>query len=192
MKQCVIMGNGPSLNEIPVSVLDQIPSFGVNYTPHQPTYFVCVDQTILLDHWKEIYDHAKNAKMAFLSAKMRGSSELYDLTNVRLISIDTNAFKEEKYFSGMTVVYVCLKVAYYLGFEEVHLWGVDHSADWRHYRDDYPPGDTDRRQWRMDWMEYHYRLAQKVYNQAGRRIVNYSHPSALDEIFERDNGGAIE
>ncbi|MCZ2122249.1 MAG: hypothetical protein LC108_08305, partial [Anaerolineales bacterium] len=83
------------------------------------------------------------------------------------------------------VTYVCLKLAYYMGFETVHLYGVDHSPDWSHYRADYPRGDMLRRRARMAEMEYHYRLAQKVYNQAGKRIINHSHPSKLDAIFER-------
>jgi len=110
---------------------------------------------------------------------------LYELPQVRLLTKDTKAFKAERFFSGMTVVYVALKMAYYLGFETVHLWGVDHSLEWAHYRDNYPAGDVIRRGGLMAEMEYHYSLAAKVYNQAGRRIINHSYPSNLDAIFER-------
>jgi hypothetical protein len=178
------MGNGQSLNDIPESCFS-IPMFGVNYCPHYPMYYVCVDRDILTVHHAKIYDLAKRAKIAYLAEKERGSSNLYDLPNVQLITHDKEAFHLEHYFSGLTVTYVALKCAYYAGFEEVHLWGVDHSADWAHYKKDYPPGDLDRRVWRMAEMEYHYRLAASVYNKAGRRIVNHSRPSKLDTIFQR-------
>lgn len=185
MKKCIIMGNGPSLNEMPPDQFISMPSWGVNYCPHRCAYYVCVDHAILTRHHEKVYLLAKQAKFAYLAQKEYGSSSLYDLPNVRLVGKDVGKFHEEHYFSGLTVVYVALKMAYYAGFEEVHLWGVDHSPDWKHYRDDYPQGDVDRRAWRMAEMEYHYALAQKVYNNAGRVIINHSHPSKLDAIFQR-------
>lgn len=185
MKTCLIVGNGPSYNDMPRELLLKHDSFGVNYAPFQPTYFVCIDTDILTNSWRKIYDLAAGAKIAYLSLKHEGSSPLYDLPNVQMVTHDKGAFAGEKYFSGLTVTYVALKMAFYLGYERVDLWGVDHSADWKHYREDYPPGDVDRRQWRMEMMEYHYALAQRVYTLAGRRIINYSHPSKLDAIFQR-------
>ena len=185
MKKCLILGNGPSLNDLPFDVLKSMPAFGVNYCPHFPNYYVCVDRDILVIHHAKIYDIAKHAEIAYLAEKQKGSSDLYDLPNVQLITHDRQAFHTEHYFSGLTVVYVALKIAYYTGFEECHLWGIDHSADWAHYKEDYPRGDMDRRVWRMTEMEYHYALAQKVYNQSNRRIINHSNPSTLDTIFQR-------
>lgn len=185
MKQCVIMGNGPSLNDMPLDLLLNMDSFGSNYCPHQPTYFVCVDTTLLMTRWQAVYDLASHAKKAFLSAKHDGSGPLYELPNVQLVINDQQVFRTEHYFTGLTCTYVALKMAYYMGYEEVHLWGVDHSRDWAHYRPDYPRGDIDRRGWRMTEMEFHYALAMKVYSLAGRRIINHSMPSKLDAIFER-------
>jgi len=102
-----------------------------------------------------------------------------------LLTKDTKAFKAERYFSGMTVVYVALKMAYYLGFETVHLWGVDFSKEWDHYRGDYPPPTNPARDALMVEMRWHYQLAADVYNRSGRRIINHSYPSKLDAIFER-------
>lgn len=185
MKTAIICGNGPSYNEMPQELLLQYDSFGVNYCAFQPTYFVCVDHAILTEHHRKIYPLAAGAKRAFLAAKEYGSSDLYDLKNVTLVRKDEDAFKDEKFFSGLTVAYVALKMAFYLGYEEIILWGIDHSPNWEHYDPTYPPGDRDRRQWRMEMMELHYAIANKVYNDSGRRIINYSHPSKLDAIFER-------
>ena len=185
MKKCIIMGNGPSVNDMPRDVFASLPSYGVNYCKYHPTYFVCVDHDILTKYPAKIYEVAKRAEITYISQKDLGGSNLYELPNVELVSHDRDAFYLEHYFSGLTVVYVALKLAYYAGFEEVHLWGVDHSADWAHYRDDYPVGAVDRRAYLMGEMFYHYELASRVYNTAGRAIVNHSLPSKLDTIFQR-------
>lgn len=185
LKECLILGNGKSLLDVPEFMLATYPSFGVNYCFYQPNFYVCVDHDILTAHWEEIYHFAKAADFAFLAAKEKGISPLYELPQVCLVTHDKSAFKAEHFFSGMTVTYVALKMAYYLGFETVHLWGVDHSPAWDHYRGDYPAGDIPRRAALMAEMEYHYALAAKVYNSAGRRIINHSFPSNLDAIFER-------
>lgn len=184
-KDCVILGNGPSLNLLPLNMLDEMPSFGANYCPHQPTYYVCVDHDVLMFHHKDVYPLAAGAEIAFLAAKEAGTSNLYNLPNVQLVERNNTHFREERFFTGLTVTYVALKMAFYLGFEQVHLYGVDHSPDWSHYRADYPRGDMLRRRARMAEMEYHYALAQKVYTNNGREIINHSYPSKLDTIFPR-------
>ena len=185
MKRAVIMGNGPSLNKMPPGAIHTMTTFGANYCKFQPDIYVCVDHMLLTKFHTKIYPLAKQAKTVYLAQKELGSSNLYDLPNVELVTHDREAFQLERYFTGLTVVYVALKIAYYLGFEEIHLWGVDHNKEWDHYKDDYPRGDIDRREWRMAEMEYHYQLAANVYNKAGRRIVNHSRPSKLDAIFPR-------
>lgn len=185
MKKAIIMGNGESLNELPPSVLSSLPSYGVNYAKYQPTYYVCVDHELLTRHHIKVYDLAKRAKVAYLPQKELGSSNIYELPNVELVTHDRDVFSTERYFSGLTVVYVALKIAYYAGFDEVNLWGVDFNPEWTHYRPDYPQGDVERRAWRMEEMYYHFELAARVYNDAGKAIVNHSHPSKLDSIFQR-------
>lgn len=185
MKKCIIMGNGPSLNDMPEDLLLKYDSFGVNYAKHQPTYYVCVDTDILLNHWIELYPRAAGAKKCFLSERHRGSSPLYTMPGVELVTHDKGAFLGEHFFTGLTVVYVALKCAFYMGYDRVDLWGVDHSPAWDHYRADYPPPTNPARESLMEVMFWHYKLAAKVYSDAGRRIINHSYKSKLDEIFER-------
>ena len=85
--------------------------------------------------------------------------------------------------SGFTAAYVALKMSYYLGYTHVHLYGIDFSPSWNHYRPDYPPGRTTRA--RMDVMKWHFQLAQNVFSRAGRRIINHSDHSELDTVFAR-------
>jgi len=185
LKECLILGNGKSLLELPEFMLNTYPSFGVNYCLWQPNFYVCVDHDILINHYDDIYDFVRSADFAFLPAKEKGTSPLYELPRVCTVTNDKRHFAKERYFSGMTVTYVCLKLAYYMGFETVHLYGVDFSKEWDHYRSDYPSPTNPARESLMEVMFWHYSLAAKVYNSAGRRIINHSHPSKLDAIFER-------
>lgn len=184
-KTCFIIGNGVSFNRAPLNLLETEPTFGMNYAGFQPKYYICVDTDVLIDNADKISNLVRGADMAFLSKYHAGANALYTGDNVILVDKDKRAFREERFMSGFTAAYVALKCAYYMGFEEVHLYGIDHSPTWAHYRDDYPAGDVDHRAERMSVMEWHYKLAAKVYNSDGRRIVNHSNPSNLDAIFER-------
>jgi hypothetical protein len=158
----------------------------MNFAKMQPTYYVCIDSHILMEHREDIYNLVRRAEIAYLSAKHAGNSFLYtDNENVQLVDKDTAAFKAEVFMSGLTATYVALKMAYYAGFQRVDLWGVDHSAFWPHYREDYHPDTTIPNAERMKMMEWHYQLAMMVYARAGRRIINHSDPSRLDMIFRR-------
>ena len=183
MKSCIVAGNGPSLNRLPAEV--SMPSFGMNFAKMQPTFYCCIDSHILTEHAKDIYPLAAGAEIAYLSAKHSGPP-LYDLPNVKLVDKDTGAFHMERFMSGLTATYVCLKLAYYAGFTDIHLWGVDHSPDWQHYRDDYHADAVNPDNERMRVMEWHYQLAMMVYARAGRRIINHGEPSRLDMIFRRE------
>lgn len=181
---CLIFGNGPSLNRMPLNMLAEMQSFGMNYCPHQPTYYICVDTDVLTNHAEEIRPLVTGAKIAYLSGLHVGVDSFYNCDNVQLVEKDKQSFKAEQFFTGFTAAYVALKIAYYMGFDQVHLYGIDHSADWAHYRPGYPSGAPDRAR-RMRVMETHYMLASSVYARAGREIINHSNPSALDKIFQR-------
>jgi hypothetical protein len=186
MRECLIIGNGPSRNELPAAQLIELESFGMNYCDFTPTYYVAIDTDVLTTGQAAIIERARQAKIIYLSALHAGSSAIYALPQVQLVAKDERSFKAEQYLSGFTASYVALKLAYYAGFERVHLWGVDHSPGWEHYRADYPAGATTPD--RMRVMEWHYQLAATIYARARREIINHSHASRLDMIFRRANG----
>jgi hypothetical protein len=183
-RKCLILGNGPSLLNVTDEIFNSMNSFGMNYANRQPTYYVCVDSDILTKHADDIRPFVANARLAFLSELLLGVNDLYDFPNVKLIGKDESAFKAEKFLSGMTAAYVALKCAYYLAYEEIHLYGVDFSPEWSHYRDDYRLGVKTTRA-RMEVMKWHFQLAQNIYTRAGRKIVNHSNHSELDTVFAR-------
>lgn len=184
----IVAGNGKSLLEMPKELLDKYASYGMNYCPFQPTYFICVDKTVLIKHPLFVYALASEAKRAYFSPVFQAEPEakmLYALPNAEIVYPDTGPFKDEVYWSGFTSTYVALKLAYYAGFDEVHLWGVDHDREWKHYRDDYPSDGDRMNDKRLDVQLFHLALANDVYRAHGRRIVNHSYPSDLDKVLER-------
>ena len=180
----IVLGTGKSLNDFPRELLDKYPSYGSNYIGMagiQPTYYVCGDHRLLED-FDGIGETARKAKIAYFSPVNAKTDPIYSIPHV-LLTRDKDAFVKEKSLSGGTITYSLLKLAYYAGFDTVLLWGVDFDPTWEHFRDDYPcPGNLDRK---TDAMMYHMRLAASVYKEAGKRIINFSRPSVLDEFIER-------
>lgn len=198
----IVLGSGKSLRDIPITLLEKYPSFGVNFIyllPFQPTYFCSIDKFYLKTHPKKMYLTASKAKLAFLSELMLGFPalglrELYELENVCLFGEDTIRFPGEYCMSGETVAYVALKIAYVMGFNTVLLAGCDRDKNWEYFSEDYPAEHLDFRS-KEDWeikkrgMEYHFKLADDVYKKDGRSIVNLSLPSELDALFARGDIG---
>lgn len=187
----IVIGNGESLNDVPKKFLESYITFGTNYIrllPFQPTYYVCIDKTILENHVKQIYNSAREARTAFLGdGYVNGAEEIYQLNNVYLCNPSTVKLPDEKWWTGGTVTYMSLKIAYAMGFSTIVLVGCDWDKEWKHFSDEYIGGCSPY--FYRKGQEYHLGTASIFYKKNGRRIVNLSPPSALDEYFER---GRIE
>jgi len=186
---CVIIGNGPSLKTVPDELLRKYPSFGCNYInrlPFYPTYYTCIDSTVLCHNAGEIYNVAAMARHAFISSYILPNpllDRLRSLPNHIPVGADTFVFDCEKYMSGNTAVYVALKIAFFMGFKRALLVGVDHTQSFEHFDPSYPQAKNPN----MEGMRYHFTLAQTIYSENGREIINLSPPSELDKIFTRGN-----
>ncbi|KKN62889.1 hypothetical protein LCGC14_0507420 [marine sediment metagenome] len=195
----IVIGNGESLKKIPRELLNKYPNFGANCIylfPFQPTYYICIDTRMLRNYPKDIYATAAKAEIAFLSdthmgEPVEGLEELYQLENAYLCNENTVRFPGEAWWTGGTSAYMALKIAYAMGFSTVILVGCDRDYEWKHFSDDYPEESIEesRKAEFRSGQEYHFVVASIVYKEAGRRIVNLSLPSALDEYFGR---GEIE
>lgn len=192
----VVIGNGLSLNDVPGELLEKYPTFGTNhiYTfPFQPTYYVCVDEIVLMYYPEKIYNTVARADIAFLNGNLFNfpnwtTRDLYNLPNVYRYDEHTLEFPGEIWTAGGTVTYVALKMAFGMGFSTILLVGCDRDKEWSHFSNDYP-ADGGRNAYFLRGQEYHLRIAGEAYKEAGRRVVNLSLPSVLDEYFER---GRIE
>jgi hypothetical protein len=142
---CVIIGNGPSLNEHDLSKLARVHTFGVNgifYADERfgdrLSYYVVEDTMVMQDNLPEI--RAYQAKMKLFPSLYRdrvgvapntayfgmnqgfyaGSSPAFALPR---FSIDAPS----RVYAGQSVTIMNLQLAYWLGFSTVALIGMDFS-----------------------------------------------------------------
>jgi hypothetical protein len=127
----LVIGNGPSLNEIPLDFLWKYPSFGTNkiylLENFTPTYYCAVNPLVIEQVANRV--NADDYEAMFIT-------EAYTkhlLTNaLPLYSSVIPAFSRnpaEWIYEGYTVTYVCLQLAFFMGFDTVLLVGCDHSYE---------------------------------------------------------------
>lgn len=211
-----IIGNGPSLNKLDLTKLKNELTFGVNaiYTNYDkmgfyPTYYVVEDILVAEDRADEINGYKE-------SMKFYGNYLSYCLikdhkTILLNVIMNYDEYKDFPYFSknalrkvwvGGTVTYLCLQLAYYMGFSEVYLVGFDHSYsipkdavvegykitstsdDPNHFSTDYFGKGKRWHDPLVDRMEMSYKKAKKYFEADGRIIYNATAGGKL-EVFER-------
>lgn len=197
---CFVLGNGPSLKHADRSFWKYLHTFGTNrcylLDGFTPDYYVCVNPLVLEQYHDEI---AELDTIKFIPEHVS-----FDNKNGEVIRIDTSEgmpgfySPEEPMWEGHTVTYVCLQIAYYMGFETVILDGIDHyygqvmrpnleaiatGPDEHHFSAEY---FSDGARWNLPDLarsEIAYSLAKQAYEADGRSIYNESSNSAL-ELFD--------
>lgn len=195
---CLIIGNGPSLKDIPLGFLRKYPSFGTNriylLDGFTPTYYASVNPLVIDQSLDEI--NAMNCTKFIRADRAELIDGSYPMQSaaVPMFSHDPLMWVYE----GFTVTYVCMQLAYYMGFTTALLVGVDHrfkyegqpnecrmaeGPDPNHFHPDYFNGVY----WNnpdLHRSEQAYRMAKLHYERAGRKIINLTPGTAL-EVFER-------
>ncbi len=196
-ERCFIIGNGPSLRQTDVSHLKDEYTFGMNriYLAFEdwgfPTSFLvsvndlvieqCVDDFLALDMPRFFSWRARR----FFPTVHRLSSPVFLYT-----TYDAPTFARDARFrlwEGATVTYVCLQLAFHMGFEEAVLIGVDHSfaskgdANKTVVSEGDDPNHFDSRyfgkgfRWQLpdlDTSEQSYWMARRAWESAGRRVLD--------------------
>lgn len=196
-KTCIVIGNGPSLRNISVEWLKEYPTLGSNriYLKFTPTYYVCVNPLVLSQFHNEIEEVMSEKYLS------ETALEIIDCPAMFLHSIPLKVFSYEplRYiYEGYTVTYVALQLAFWMGFEQVLLVGVDHrymfdgqpnqqglmtKDDPNHFDPTYFKGAI----WNnpdLKESEFAYNLALTAFSDNGRRILNLTPDTALD-VFEK-------
>jgi hypothetical protein len=183
----LVIGNGPSLNDVPLEFLNKYPSFGTNriylLDDFTPTYYVAVDPLAIkpsIDEIKQIDCLAK-----FISDPWHYRFDAYPLNSsvIPLFSREPDKW----IYEGYTVTYVCLQIAFFMGFTTVLLVGVDHNyvEDGSNYfTPEYNNGSDEWGPTNLTQSGIAYKIAKTVFDDDGRRIVNLTPGSKLD-VFER-------
>jgi hypothetical protein len=214
-ERCFILGNGPSLNDCDLSKLDGEATFATNsifLKSFVPTYYVVEDILVAEDRAKQI-DAYRGPKQKFFGNYLRrflGDGPDVCWMNVR---INYQEYENFPHFShdatrqlwvGGTVTYLCLQLAYHMGFTDVHMVGFDHnytipsdakidgnriestSNDPNHFDASYFGKGYRWHNPRVDRMEIAYERAKQHFQADNRRITNATVGGKL-EVFERVN-----
>lgn len=188
---CLIIGNGPSLAEVPNSFFRDYFTFGTNriFLKYLPTYYVAVNK-LVLEQNKTVIDLLTCTKF------LKG-------VNLNCITRREFSFTPDKWvYEGYTVTFVCMQLAYWMGFTTVLLVGVDHRYEYEgkpnqmnltpqlqndvnHFSPEYFKGMF----WHnpdLDQSEISYQMAKEAFEKDHRRIINLTSNTALN-VFEKDN-----
>lgn len=194
-QRCFVIGNGPSLKDTDLNKLKDEYTFGMNRIylmfpelGFTTTYFAsindlvieqCAQEIMALPIPKFIAWHSNRHfqrfpdDMVFLYTTFTGPQFAYDMTR--------------RIWEGATVTNVALQLAFYMGFEQVILIGVDHNftskgdANKTVVSDGDDPNHFDPRyfgkgfRWQLpdlDTSEIGYEMARKAYDKAGREVLD--------------------
>lgn len=218
--RCFIIGNGPSLNKLDLTKLKDEYTFGVNaiYLNYDkmkfhPTFYVIEDYLVAEDRAEEINKYLSP------QVKFYGTYLDYVLKkdkNTLLMNVIRNyeAPKFQPLFSenctrylgvGGSVTFICLQLAFYMGFDEVYMIGFDHSYkvpeeanvinnpviksiqdDVNHFSPDYFGKGYRWHDPRVDRMEAGFKKAREIYEKNNKNIYNATVEGHL-EVFTRVN-----
>jgi hypothetical protein len=133
-KDCYIIGNGPSLNKIDLTLLNNYYTFGLNKIflinkrcNFLPTYLIAVNK-LVIEQSKEEFNRLH---LPIFLAKVHADGIIDDRDNI--FKFDTNVpwkFHKDLILGvseGYTVTFTALQIAYFMGFKRVFLIGVDHN-----------------------------------------------------------------
>lgn len=204
--RCFIIGNGPSLNKMDLSPLANEVTFGLNRIyllfpklNFTPTYYVSVDKLVIQQCSEEIVSQVPSQK--FISYDARRWID-FGPNLVFLFSRDGPRFYPDitkGIWQGSTVTYVAMQIAFYMGFEQVILIGVDHSYsilgephkavvssgdDLDHFDNSYLKRGYRWRLPDLETIETAYCLAKVSYERDGREILDATVDGRL-EVFPK-------
>jgi hypothetical protein len=193
-ESCFIIGNGPSLNKMDLSKLDGYYKFGMNKIYYifdkvdlKLDYYVAVNPLVIEQSKHEIENVIKCP--AFLSQK---PSEKYITPKEYVFSVNTSTPWQFQYDTssgvseGATVTFVAMQLAFYMGFQNIFLIGVDHNfqqkgkpnEEQRMENEDpnhFDPRYFQGQQWHLadlEASELSYHMAKYAYERAGRKIYD--------------------
>jgi len=219
-ERCFVIGNGPSLNKCDLTLLKNEYTFGVNgifYKTDEmgfrPTFYMVEDNHVLIDNLDRINQY--KCKYKFFPANYKNI--VIPDKNTIFIPMDSGFYREfhpyyciprfskdisKEIYAGQSVTIMHLQLAYFLGFKEVYLIGMDFSYalpestkiegcnytsqedDPNHFHPDYFGKGKKWHDPKLDRVLMNYEKCKKEYEADGRKIYNATIGGKL-EIFER-------
>ncbi len=208
-ERCFVLGNGPSLARTNLSLLTEEYVFGLNriylhsdFLSLKKLFYVSVNSLLIDQCYKEINQINKPKFLSWYKRNLfvESINPIYYIRDPYLTIFPR--FSSVPYFvswEGATVTYVALQIAYYLGFSQVILLGVDHNfatkgephkkviskgQDMDHFSKDYFGKGFVWQLPDLDKSEYSYLLAKNKFEKHGRKIVDATIDGKLT-IFDK-------
>ena len=194
-QRCFIVGNGPSLQQTDLSKLDSEFTFGMNRIylafdqyDFKTSCLVSVNDLVL----EQCHDDIRALDIPkFITWRARkyfdaGPDQFFLDTDYTLPE-DFNGDATGRLYEGFTVTYVCLQLAYFMGFSEAILIGVDHNFvtkgpanttvtsqgdDPNHFVSNYFGKGFRWQLPDLEGSERAYRMAKAAYEADGRKILD--------------------
>ena len=136
-QRCFVVGNGPSLNQLDLTYLNDEFVFGANslFLKEDVSIdaLVVEDRLVFEDNLERLSEFNDSIKFFPLDLKKKGKN--LDFLNTywlpfRRVYYNDRGFvskDDDVFYWGGTVTYLSLQLAYYMGFEEIYLIGMDMS-----------------------------------------------------------------
>jgi hypothetical protein len=215
-ERCFVIGNGPSLRASDLERLKNEICFAANKiylmyekTAWRPTYYATGDFIILNEH-EVINEKVKCDKFFYINSALTHKGFCpTDSANTYYFSVDQSfwhrpfpykiEFRAEPdvFGEGMTITYICLQLAAYMGFDRIYLLGVDHcfpmsvKSDgervWNGVDAHFAANYSTRNDFFPAYIDYAtaaYKTAKDYSETHGFKICNATRGGAL-EVFER-------
>jgi len=196
-KRCFIVANGPSLLKTDLDLLSNEFTFGLNRiylnfdkSSFRPSYYVAVNELILEQFSREISE----LEMPKFLNWNRHSNYTFSCANTLFVKskLVINDFFQQDITQplvvGASVTFVALQIAFYMGFNQVILVGLDHNyqekgtpnktevrkdeKDHSHFNDQYFPKGV---KWQLPDLlrsEQDFFLARKAFEQTGGKVLD--------------------
>jgi hypothetical protein len=211
-ERCFIIGNGPSLSKLNLAPLKSEITFGtnaifLNYEAmgFQPNYYCAYDTLLAEDRAAEI--NALDSGIRFFPQDLvyclkPRPGVLYVPFHYTWNEAEPHFSRdvsEAVYFRG-SVSFMCMQLAYHMGFNRVYLIGMDHNykrpghaqgkaftatdADSDHFHSAYCGKGLRSNPYNVQRVEEAFQLAREVFEADGRKIINATAGGKL-EVFPR-------
>jgi hypothetical protein len=192
-QRCFIIGNGPSLQKMDLSPLKNEITFGMNRIyllfpeiGFKTTYLVSVNRLVIEQFAEDI---AKLPITQFLSQRGQKHIKFSEWTMFLYARSGLKfSLRPDLYiYDGPTVTYVAMQLAYYMGFKQAILIGVDHNFqttgpanqevisagdDPNHFAANYFGKGVKWQLPNLEESENAYKIAREVYTKNGRTIID--------------------
>lgn len=215
-QRCVLVANGPSLNQMDLSFAKQEICIGMNKIflgfdkfGFYPSYYVAINDKVIKQAAKEIQalSCVKFLKRT-AAAGLLSQDALMHLVDTHAYRLDEQCVRRPGFsvdiaqagiYEGWTVTHAALQIAFFLGFTQVVIIGMDHryqfegkpnearvlnGDDPNHFCPTYFGGGQTWDNPDLTHSEESYRLARREYEKAGREIVDATVDGACD-VFKK-------